>query len=188
MVTKVSPVLQHNNIVESNSIKASIDKLEEDIEEPDKVDKSELEYILYEALMIQIDSDKYTDESYTKFEEALDKAKEIYLDPEASQDQVNEVLKELREAIDKLEEKEIEEPEKVDKSELEALLNELESIKENLEKYTEASVKKLEEVENRALETYRDPSAGQEQVDKVTKELREAIDNLEEKDIKKASR
>ncbi len=137
------------------------------------VDKSELEAAVAEAE--ELNPADYTDESAAALEEAIENAKAVLEDEDATQEEVDEALAALEEAIENLEEK----PD-VDKSELEAAVAEAEEL--NLEDYTDESAAALEEAIENAKTVLEDENATQEEVDEALADLKEAIENLEEKE------
>ena len=72
------------------------------------VDRTELEEIISEAEAVE--ADKYTPDSYAALEEALNAAKKVLADENATQGQVNEAAEALKAAIDNLVQAEPEEP------------------------------------------------------------------------------
>ena len=85
------------------ALQSAINALEEKEEEPTPVvDKSELQK-LYDALIV-VDKDAYTEESYTVFAAALEAAKAVLEDEEATQDDVSKAYSELYDAAKALEE------------------------------------------------------------------------------------
>ncbi|WP_422448717.1 NPCBM/NEW2 domain-containing protein [Thermoanaerobacterium sp. DL9XJH110] len=57
-----------------------------------------------------LNEEDYTPESWAKLQEALGKAKTVYNDPDATQEQVDKALSDLQQAIDSLEQKQPEKP------------------------------------------------------------------------------
>ncbi|WP_164995826.1 C10 family peptidase [Miniphocaeibacter massiliensis] len=142
-----------------------------------EVDKKALEEKIKEAE--EIEKDKYTEESIKVLEEKLVEAKEVNTNPESSQEEVDKALEELTNAIKGLEEKPVT-PE-VDKKALEGKIKEAEEIEKD--KYTEESIKVLEEKLAEAKEVNTNPESSQEEVDKAVEELTNAIKGLEEKPV-----
>lgn len=144
--------------------------------DPDKVDKQELEVLVKEA--ISKDLEIYTPESAKGLQDALDKAKSVLADENATQKEVDETTEKLRNAINNLVEKETPSI-KVDKSSLENLIKEVEKL--DLTNYTEISVENLEKVLAAAKSVVANDSATQVDVDSIILKLEEAVEALTEK-------
>ncbi|MGI6344649.1 MAG: hypothetical protein ACOX18_06240 [Bacillota bacterium] len=138
------------------------------------VDKSELEAKVNEAL--DLNEDDYTEESWAAFAAALAAAEAVLADPEATQAEVDDALAALTAAIEGL--KEVEEPPVVDKSALEAKVNEARGL--NKDDYTEESWAIFAAALADAEAVLADPDATQADVDAALAALVGAMDGLEE--------
>ncbi|QSX05985.1 FIVAR domain-containing protein [Sedimentibacter sp. zth1] len=152
----------------------------EEPEEPEKpeepvIDKIELAAKISEAE--RLNEEDYTAETWTVLETALGRAIEVNNNTEATQEQVNEALTALEDAIQGLEEKQ-EEP-VVDKTALTAKISEAERLNE--EDYTAETWTVLETALGRAIEVNNNTEATQEQVNEALTALEDAIQGLEEK-------
>ena len=111
-----------------------------------------------------------TAETFAAFESALEAAKSVNDDPKATQEQVTEALERLTEAKDALAEK------AADYSEVEKAL---EKIPEDLSIYTDESVKKLQAARDAVV--YGKTQSQQAEVDKMARDITDAIEALQEK-------
>ncbi|MDU4937208.1 MAG: glycoside hydrolase family 2 TIM barrel-domain containing protein [Clostridium sp.] len=143
------------------------------VPEKDEVaDKSELEN-LYNANKDK-EQGNYTDESWAKFVEALENAKEVLDNTEATQEEVNTAKSALEKAISGLSEKE----EVVDKSELENLYNENKDKEQG--NYTDESWAAFVKALENAKEVLDNTEATQEEVNTAKSELENTILALDE--------
>ena len=155
--------------------------------EPDPVvvDKTALQAALNGAIDAA-EKEKYTETTWTKYEEALENAKKILSDEEAVQADVDaavEALNEAREALEEKKEPDLPtppEPEKPDKTRLQELLKNVIPDTEK-GKYTEESWAAYAEVLSKAKEVEADEKASQEEIDAAVKALNEALEALEKK-------
>lgn len=140
-------------------------------------DKSNLTKKIDEAEAL-IEKD-YTVESFKALKAALNSAKEILSDKVATQQQVDEALSILEDSIEHLvkadEEKPVE-PGKVDKSNLEEIINKAKGL--NKEKYTKETWDKLQEVLSKANEVLNNKDANEEDVNSAISNLDDAINKL----------
>jgi flagellar biosynthesis regulator FlaF len=139
------------------------------------VDKSALEAKVNEAL--GLNEDDYTEESWAAFAAALADAEAVLADPEATQAEVDDALAALVAAMDNLEPKE---PPVVDKSALEAKVNEARGL--NAADYTEESWAAFAAALADAEAVLANPEATQAEVDDALAALVGAMDNLEPKE------
>ena len=148
-------------------------------EEPGvKVDVTGLRAAIEEAE--ELKAEDYTAESWKAVEDALKAAKAVLATEGATQKQVDEAEKALREACEKLEKKTPGEPEvKVDRSGLQAAIKEAEELK--AEDYTAESWKGLEDALKAAKAVLAAEGATQKQVDEAARALREACEGLKKK-------
>ncbi len=129
----------------------------------------------------QEDQDKYTEESWNTFSEALAEANRVKEDPQATLQQVKDALEALKAAIKGLEKKPTQAgPGDADKRELAEAINEANSYTDE-EKYTEESWKNLCDALAEAVRVNGDEEASQTQVDQALSDLRAAIKGLEKK-------
>ena len=152
----------------------------------EEVDKSKLASAIEMADAVKaLDSYKdYTDESKKVFEEALEVAKEVMDDPDATQDEVDDAAAALVDATNGLttEQPPVEE-EKVDKS---ALADAIDKANAYInapgyeDKYTEDSRDYLLKVYNESKAVYEDENATQEEVDAAAAALEKAVNDLKE--------
>lgn len=149
------------------------------VKEPSKVtvDKEKLQELIIEVQ--GIDKDKYTEESVAVLEEKLKKAEEILADENATTENVEKAVNELKKAKEGL----LLKPEKpeVDKSKLQDLVNELKKL--NKDNYTEDSVKALKEELKKANEVLDNEEATDKDVEDAIKRLKNAKANLVEKPV-----
>jgi len=151
------------------NLQESIEKLEE---KPVESDKTELEAIMGRAPREE-DKEKYTEESWQRFQVAYEEAVYIKQLKEATQEEVNRVALNLQESIEKLEEKPIES----DKTELEALMKRA-PREEDKEKYTEESWRLFETAYEEAVYINQLKEATQEEVNRAALNLQKAIKGL----------
>lgn len=129
----------------------------------------------------QEDEDKYTEESWKIYIDALAEANRVKEDPQATLQQVRDALDALKAAIDGLEKKTVQPgPGDADKNGLAAAINEANQYKDE-DTYTEESWKKLCDALTEAIRVNDDAQASQTQVDQALSDLRAAIDGLEKK-------
>ncbi len=138
----------------------------------EEVDTAELEAII--AAAEAVDTALYTEESVLVFNEALEAAREVLADAEASQEEVDAAAAALSEAISGL----VPAPVEADKEALLAAIEEAEAIDPDL--YTEESVAELEAALEAAQEVAANEDATQEEVDAAVAALLAAIDGLVE--------
>ena len=141
------------------------------------VDKSELEKLVNSVK--DLSKDKYTTESWSKLESALEKANGILSKKDATVEEVAEAKKNLSDAISNLKRKPIEiiPTKPVDKSELEDLVNSIKNLVED--EYTEESWANLEEALEMVNNVLDNKYATAEEVEVAKKNLMDAIENLE---------
>ncbi|WP_291652617.1 alpha-L-fucosidase [Clostridium sp.] len=133
------------------------------------VDKSELNTAIENAN--KVETSRYTPNSLEKFNEALVIANGVVSDNEATQEEINEAISNLKNATENL-------IEKADKTELVNLLERAKVI--DLDKYTSESRENLKYIIAKVEQVIRDENATQESVDGIKLELSKAIDNLVE--------
>ena len=124
------------------------------------------------------DSDGYkngTEESKKKYDDALQKAKEVLADPDASQAEVDKAKKDLEDAKDALDGKE------TDKNDLQAEVDKENNVKDSdsYKNGTEESKKKYDDALQKAKDVLADPNATQAETDKAKKDLEDAKAQLD---------
>ena len=149
----------------------------QEVPEPEPVDKSELQN-LYDANSGK-EQGNYTDESWKSFTAALEAAKAVLDNEDATEEQVATATTALEEAIKGLTEKEPE-PVPVDKSELQNLYD-ANSGKEQ-GNYTDESWKSFTTALEAAKAVLDNEAATEEQVAAATTALEEAVKGLTEKE------
>ena len=150
------------------TVKAAQDTLSDAIKglAPKKqVDKSQLEALIAEAG--NKNKDEYTEESWASFETALNEAKSVFANENASQDAVNQACESLSKAIDEL---------KFNKSQLKVVIDQVEN--KNSEDYTEESWETFANALAEARSVFEDENATPESVDQAYRKLNEAINGL----------
>lgn len=164
------------------NLKSAIAGLEQKGEEPGpgpvEVNKTDLQATVNKADKL-VETD-YTAETWSVFAKALKAAKQVLGNENATQDQVNEALNTLQDAISKLEAastpKPDPEPGVVDKAALNATINKAAAI--NLGLYTDDSANALRTALKKARAVAADDEATQKQVDAAREALEKAIAGL----------
>lgn len=134
-----------------------------------EADKEMLKKAIEEAEKKQ--KEDYTEESWKTFEEALNKAEDIYGNPNAIQQDVDVALEMLQKAMKALKES-------VDTEPLKKLIAEAEA--EDAEQYTEDSWNRMMIALNEARAVLVDPEMNQEAVNQAYQKLKDALDGLVE--------
>ena len=129
------------------------------------VDTTELEKAIEAAS--GLDADAYTEDSYKALEEALDAALAVLADADATQEEVNEATKNLRDAIAALEQTGL------DTGKLKAAIEKAEKLDEKL--YTEDSFAAVEKALAEGKAVLAKADATQAEVDAATKALNDAM-------------
>ena len=130
-----------------------------------KADKTQLQTLIEEAG--NKNKDEYTEESWTSFETALNEAKSVFANENATQDAVNQACESLSKAIEEL---------KFNKSQLKAVIDQVEN--KNSEDYTEESWEAFANALAEARSVFEDEDATPESVDQAYRKLNEAINGL----------
>ena len=141
------------------------------------VDKTALQQAI--AAAEGMDKSKYTDDSVAAVNSALDAAKQVNADADATQAEVDSAAKALNDALKALKEKEV--TPAVDKTALQAAVDRANAV--DTSKYTDDSVAAMQralETANAALIADNIPQAA---VDNAAKALNDAIDALKEKEV-----
>ena len=150
------------------------------------VDKTELQTAVADANEFAAsdeNKEKYTEDSWKTLEEAITVAQAVLNKPEATQEEVNDVLKALTDAKENLKTKEpsVEKPEK---SELQETVNDAKAFVEGLENpemYTEESLNALKEAIAMAEEVLASETATQDEINAAMRRVKEAKENLAQK-------
>lgn len=150
------------------ALKNAIDTMEEVL--PVTVDKTELKALLEEAANISNEDGSYTQQSYKIFTEALENAKSVDADEEATQEEVDYQIKVLRAAMDGL----VKETEQ-DKSDLKAAIAEAEKLDAERDSYTAESWSAFAAAYNAAVRVAELEHASAAEIDAHTKNLRAAM-------------
>lgn len=130
-----------------------------------KADKVRLQALIDEAG--NKNKDEYTEESWASFETALNEAKSVFANENASQDVVDKAFESLSKAIEEL---------KFNKSQLKVLIDQVEN--KNSEDYTEESWETFANALAEARSVFEDENATPESVDQAYRKLNEAINGL----------
>ncbi|NRR22890.1 S-layer homology domain-containing protein [Brevibacillus sp. MS2.2] len=147
------------------------------------VDKSKLQAKADEIQSESLEGEDYTSESWEELQKALRKADAILADPNATQEEVDKALSALKKAREGL--KKPDEPTPtptVDKSKLQARVDEIDDEDLDEDDYTSSSWRKLEKALKRANDVLDDPDATQDEVDEALAELKKARRGLESVD------
>ena len=130
--------------------------------------------------------DKYTEESIEKLQKAIDEAKEVLADENASQEEVDAAEKEVQAAQKALVEKETPKPEApVKKDELKAAVEDATKVVGDTEQYTEESLAALQAAIDAANAVLQNPDATQDEIDAAVQSVKEAKEALKAKDDNK---
>ena len=130
-----------------------------------KADKTQLQALIDEAG--NKNKDEYTEESWASFETALNEAKSVFANENASQDVVDKAFENLSKAIEEL---------KFNKSQLKVVIDQVEN--KNSEDYTEESWETFANALAEARSVFEDENATPESVDQAYRKLNEAINGL----------
>ncbi len=138
------------------------------------VDKSKLKAKVDEIAAENLSAEKYTEASWQALQDALEKASKVLADPKATQAEVDKALAELKKARQNL--KEATTP--VDKTKLQAKVDEIDGENLVAEDYTKASWQALQDALEQANKVLADPKATQAEVDKALAALKKARQGL----------
>ena len=145
-----------------------------------KVDKSQLESIILKAEKIPEETLKKSDTKIVQeFKSALQKAKQIYNNGEATQLEVNDAVTLLSKAIDHLK------INNIDKTALQELIKQVVIL--NAKDYTLSSWKKLEKALANAQSVFKDEKATTEQIMSAEEQLKTALQHLKKVSIEQTS-
>lgn len=174
VLQNVKALLEKENLTQmevnkgTDALKIAIEQLEK---RPD-VQKEALEQLISTAK--QKKESDYTPDSWQSLQDAMQKAKAVFDDPEANQEKVDQTLAELNAAIDSLQE-----AFSIDPSKLETLLEATKSLQE--ENYTSSSWKRLQDVIDRANALLEKTDKTQEEIDQMVDEIRSSYQSLVKK-------
>ena len=130
--------------------------------------------------------DKYTEESIEKLQKAINEAKEVLADENASQEKVDAAEKAVQAAQKALVEKETPKPEApVKKDELKAAVEDATKVVGDTEQYTEESLAALQAAIDEANAVLDNTEATQAEIDAAVKAVKEAKEALKVKEDKK---
>ena len=137
-----------------------------------KADKTYLKTQLDKAHTLK--ESEYTPNSYAQFKKVLSNAQKVYDNENATQEEVQEVEKTLKDAIEKL-------VLKANKTELGELIKKAKGL--NSKDYTPETFKTLNEALIEAQKTYDNEKATQEDVQKSYVQLKDAYDGLKKVEV-----
>ena len=161
----------------AKAVNDAVSALERIEDNPSAVDKSALKEAI--AIAEVVDRDKYTDDSLSAMDQALNAAEAVDGNADASQAEVDGAAKALNDAIAALKDKE-ETTDKVDKTALNEAIEKAEAIERD--KYTDSSLRVLDAALNAAKRLAESDSAliTQGMVDFAANALNAAINTLQE--------
>ena len=152
----------------------------------DPVNTKELTENMLKANSIVSVPEKYdvTDEQIAELNKLIEEAKTV-INEQQPQDKVDEVNNKLKEALANIKEKEVK---RVDKKELIGQKENAEELLKKKDKYEidEQQEKALQDLIKKAEDLTKKEDATQAEVDKLAKEIKDALANIKEKEVKKA--
>ncbi|WP_146142817.1 S-layer homology domain-containing protein, partial [Brevibacillus sp. NRRL NRS-603] len=147
------------------------------------VDKTKLQAKADEIESENLAGEDYTSESWDELQKALEKADTVLADRNATQEEVDKALSALTKAREGLQKPDEPTPTPtVDKSKLQARVDEIDDEDLDEDDYTSSSWRKLEKALKRAKDVLEDPDATQDEVDEALAELKKARRDLESVD------
>lgn len=169
LIDKAEIIVKDDNVTQE-----SVDRIKVELSNAVKVlvliiDKSELNVVIENAN--KIDTSKYTPNSLEKFNQELEFAKNLVSNKESTQEDINNSINTLKNAIENL-------VVKANKKELLNLLEEVKAI--DLDKYTSESVASLKVLIEKVEAVIKDENATQKSVDSLKSELLNSVKNLVE--------
>jgi len=172
-------IINENDDVTQQEVDAALEKLLQVIkdfqEKPEAIDKTDLQVAIEEAE--KPEEADYTEETWTNLQNALSEAKLINEKADVTQQEVDDALENLLQAIGDLQEK----PEPSDKTGLQVAIEEAEQQKES--DYLESTWTNLQGVLGEAKIINENDGATQEEVDNIVEELLQAIEDLQKKTV-----
>jgi hypothetical protein len=168
-VENAEELLKKQPPASDTEINDAIDAIEDAISglQP-KADKDDLANLLAEANVK--DEDDYTTDTWLAFEEALNNANAIYIDPNATENTVADAIDALRDAMDALKVR-------ADQTELDALILEAQS-KTPATNYTEDTWQALQDALDDAIDAQGDNSLDEDELALIVDALKDALDGL----------
>ena len=161
--------LSNDKTTTKEDILKAIENLETTVSTLTKLaDKTELSTAIDNASQ-SLDTVKYTPDSITKVTEALEKARKVFSNDNATQDEVDEAIETLNHAVEGL-------VEKAHKDNLTSIFNEAYQL--DKEQYTADSYAKVEALLSQVEAIIDDENASQNDVDQMYEQLRQALDAL----------
>ncbi|ASJ56502.1 hypothetical protein BP422_24820 [Brevibacillus formosus] len=145
------------------------------------VDKSKLQAKADEIQSENLAGEDYTSERWEELQKALEKADAVLADQNATQEEVDKALSALTKTREGLQKPDEPTP-TVDKSKLQARVDEIDDEDLDEDDYTSSSWRKLEKALERANDVLEDPDATQDEVDEALAELKKARRGLESAD------
>lgn len=167
-------VVVYNNVdATSQDVLKAIEQLEASVKGLiKKADKTQLEEAI-ELANKQLDPTKYTPQSIELLTTTLQNAREVFINDNATKQEVIEAIKKLDEAVESL-------VKKADKDNLTTIYNK--ALQLDKDQYTLESLGKVEALLEKAKLIIDDENTRQEEVDKMYEQLRQALDQLELKE------
>lgn len=141
--------------------------------ESELVSVKELKNAITEAETYESQENNYTAASFASFTEALESAREVLADADATKEQINTAVEELNDAVSGL-------TKRADKTALKEALDEAEEIVKQTGKYTEASLAIYQAAIDTAQSAYDRVNISQAQVDQAVNTLKAAKSDLVE--------
>ncbi len=152
----------------------------------DPVDTKDLLDNILKAKSIVEVPEKYvvTDEQIAELNKLIEEAKTV-INEQQPQEKVDEINNKLTEALANIKEKEIE---KANKAQLIGQKEDAEELLKKKDKYVldEQQEKALQDLIKKAEDLVKKEDATQEEVDKLAKEIKDALANIKEKEVEKA--
>ncbi|MFQ9980933.1 MAG: S8 family serine peptidase, partial [Finegoldia magna] len=169
----------------NNKLKEALANIKE--KEVKRVDKKELIGQKENAEELLKKKDKYEiDEQQEKaLQDLIKKAEDLTKKEDATQEEVDKLAKEIKDALANIKEKEVK---KADTKELQNQKSNAEELLKKKDKYEidEQQEKALQDLIKKAENLTKKEDATQEEVDKLAKEIKDALANIKEKEVKKA--
>ena len=185
----------NKNDANVDEVKEALEGLQNAIDNLVLASKEQLKEVIgeYEKKYPDEDKDKYPDNNWKDFKDALDKAKDVAEDKDATEDEIDEALKNLKDAADNLEnekKKDIDDLREDLKKAIEKYEQEYptkdKDEKENKteDKYTPDSWKDLQDEIEEAKKVRDDEDATEEDLKNALEELEDAVKDLVKKPTK----
>lgn len=191
--------VRDGNVNEIDKVKEALEGLQNAIDNLVLTSKEQLKEAIdeYEKKYPDTDKDKYPDNNWKDFEDALEKAKDVAEDKDATEDEIDEALKNLKDAADNLENEKKKDTEDL-REDLEKAIEKYEKEyptkdkddkeegKKTEDKYTEDSWKDLQDEIDEAKKVLekKDPPATEDELKEALEELEDAVKDLVKKPSK----